>query len=244
MSTGKGCACCTTKQSGTVVVGIAIFLAAAALIYVAFVVVCGVFSVHGLAYSFGLAGAGTLRFAPLVRVTTFVLLTEFAAAVSLALDYLDGRRYLRFRWAWIIAHVTLARRIVFAAVWLVVSAVTLVRDVAAYRRLHVVRRDVGLRGLGYRLAALLAELRTAGAALVRPGARRRPVSTMPLELDSAADEKVLVGVVLPERDRDAALCPRHPTETTRGALTLRHHGPPRTRFPATTAPGRSVMAAA
>src|SRR4051794_40800709 len=73
-------------------------------VYIAGVVLRGVFSLHGFLYSFGLASGAGLPFAPAVRIVTLVGLLELAAAGSMVLDYVQGRRYLEVRWAWLVAH--------------------------------------------------------------------------------------------------------------------------------------------
>src|SRR4051812_8402404 len=89
----------------------------AVVVYVAYAVLRGVFSWHGFLYSVGLAPGAGLSFAPAVRVVTLLGLLELAVAVAMALDYLEGRRFLELRWAWAMAPGPLAIPLCRGAGW-------------------------------------------------------------------------------------------------------------------------------
>src|SRR3954471_22731500 len=74
---------------------------------VAAIVLRGVFSLHGLLFTFGLASGAGLPFAPAVRVVTLLGLFELGVLTAMLLDYREGRRHLELRWAWLVAHGTL-----------------------------------------------------------------------------------------------------------------------------------------
>lgn len=185
MSRKGGCGCCRkgggTEHGLTLVLVLLCAAAVVVAVYLAVEVLLGVFSWHGLAFSFGLAPAGPLRFAAAVRVTTLTAITEMAAAVSLVLDaVVDGRRFLLFRWAWLAAHITLVRRLIFAAAWVVVATVLLAGDIAARRPVHVLSRRIGLAGLARELVARLA----AFAAMVARAIHRREREQPPVVVAS------------------------------------------------------------
>jgi hypothetical protein len=204
MSGKKGCACCSKEGSARTVLIVLGLLAIAVAVYVAAVVLLGVFSWHGLAYSFGLAAAGPLRFALAVRCTTSALLIELGAAVSLVLDYLEGRRALRLRWAWGKAHVTLVRRIVFATWWVLVTTATLAGDVAAHRLTRRIGQRIGAIGLGFGhpLIRRLADLRTACAAQWH--ARRRRTAKPVVAVVTTERPEAMTGELVGARIDDAA----------------------------------------
>src|SRR3954454_1441527 len=111
---------CGKRESGVGAVAVVTALGLVAVgVYFLGVVLRGVFSLHGFLYSFGLASGAGLPFAPAVRIVTLVGLLELAAAGSMVLDYVQGRRYLEVRWAWLVAHGTVVIRLIHATVWLV-----------------------------------------------------------------------------------------------------------------------------
>jgi hypothetical protein len=193
---GRGCSCCCNKSGGTPAVLVLVcFAALATALYFAAVILAEVFSWHGLAFSFGLASSGALRFASAVRLSTFTLLTETGAAISLILDHVvDGRRFLLFRWAWLAAHITLARRLTFAVGWVAVSTVVLAGDIAARRPVHVLSRTMGIRGLGRELAVRLAAI-AAVLTRARRRAEREPVPVVLATITDLAPRRTLMGEI-------------------------------------------------
>jgi hypothetical protein len=203
---GTGCACCSKSGSARAVLVVLGLAAAAVAVYVTAVVLAGVFSWHGLAFSFGLTGPGPLRFALAVRCTTFALLIELGAVVSLVLDYLDGRRAMRFGWAWAIAHVTLVRRIAAATGWLFVSMWTLAGDVADHPLTWRIGQTIGTLafGLGHHLARQLAALGTACTALASLATRGRRTPDSVVAVVTRERSEAIPADVVGDRIDDAA----------------------------------------
>src|SRR4051812_23045464 len=95
---------CGKRESGVGAAAVVTALGLVAVgVYFLGVVLRGVFSLHGFLYSFGLSSGAGLPFAPAVRIVTLLGLSELAVVVAMVLDYLEGRRHLEVRWAWLVA---------------------------------------------------------------------------------------------------------------------------------------------
>lgn len=126
-------------------------LGATVVVWAVAVLMSGVFSAQGLAYSFGLADAGDLTWPAAVRVTTLALATELATLVVWAADYRADRGPRRAVHAWLWAHVSGPCRIAWHGV---VAPVMVLRD-RVYRRLFAWPVRPRHR---FELAAVLGEL--------------------------------------------------------------------------------------
>lgn len=158
---------------GGAMAAVLVIALAAIAVYVIGVVLMGVFSWHGLAYSLFLSGAGPLRFALAVRVVTLTALTEFAVLIGMFLDHRDGRRYLEFRWAWIVAHATLMRRVARRSVWLALWVMTIACDCWHHRPVHLVPSWLTFREFAAVAANRWADLRYGLLALFTRAGRAR-----------------------------------------------------------------------
>jgi len=166
------------------------------VVYVAYAVLRGVFSWHGFLYSVGLAPGAGLSFAPAVRVVTLLGLLELAVAVAMALDYLEGRRFLELRWAWAMAHGTLAIRLCRGTVWVVLSAATLACDLWHRRPAHVLPVRLDAAALCRVAVDRLADLRFGMALVVTRAGRlrwRRYCAVVPTETIVDAPSRVIEG---------------------------------------------------
>jgi hypothetical protein len=142
-------------------------------VYVAVVVLRGVFSLHGFLYSFGLASGAGLPFAPAVRVVTLLGLLEVAVVAAMVVDHVDGRRHLELRWAWAVAHGTLVARLCRGTVWLVLATATLACDLWHHRPARLLPRRLSAAALVRVAADRLADVHYGLSALVSQAGRLR-----------------------------------------------------------------------
>ncbi len=156
-------------------------LALIAGLWTAVQLLTGVFSVHGLAYSFGLREAGDLTWPTAVRVTTLVGLAELVTLAVWAADQYTDRGPRRRLHGWLWAHVSGPSRILWHGG---LALVLVLRDRLCRRALHWPVRPRRRVELG----AVLGELaRDVGRGLVVPVSRARRFQWRTLPRDTTTD---------------------------------------------------------